>query len=320
MVLFDKGGHTLKTLDFKRSRRELQYQLYLGDTWGRIEAARALGELGADDEAAQALGAVLLDESVFWGLRKECALALAKNTGPVAQRSLLDGLSCPAPRVRLAVTEALDNMPLTPELDGKLAALFAGDPADAIRAAALVKLVRLKSDKAHKLCQQALTIDSDKDAVRNAGVDGLVSLGMPEDAAKLRPLAAVGQPRSHRHKAIEGFVSLAKQDKDEARRAAALEFLRPMLGDWFTNTRSSAIGALVSLGDKRAVADLRRVAATDPVERIRQQADKAARDLEAQQSPQQNWDEMNSKLKALQDEVDRLKGVVGELERRTPQQ
>jgi hypothetical protein len=278
-----------------------------------------LGDLGADEQAAAALAAVLADDDAFWALRKECALALGKNNSAPAQAALLAGLGIADARTRLAVVEQADKLPLGPELEAALARLFAVDPADAVRTAALVRLVRLKSGLAYKLCLQALSIESDKDAVRNAGIDGLLTFGKAQDAAKLQPLATAGNARSHRHAALDAYARLAKLDADPERRKAAAQFLAGMLGDWYSGTRGSAVGALVVLGEKSAVADLRRAAASDPAERVRRQANQAALDLEAQQSPQPNWDEMNSKLKALQEELDRLKGVVQELEQRTPQ-
>jgi aminopeptidase N len=319
MVLVDKGGHTLKTLDFRRSQGELKFQLEHGDTWGRIEAARALGEIGPDEAVVGALRSVLLDANAFWGLRKEAARALARNRTQAAIDALLAGLSLPTPKVRLACTEAAGDLPLNGAVETRLRELADTDPAYAVRAAAVDSLVRLKSGLAYAASLAAIGQDSDNDGVRNAGLRGLAALEKPEALAKVRALAAPGNPRSHRHQALDTFGQLSKQLRLPAEKAAAARFLLAQLDDWYPNTRSAVMAALVNVSDKSAVDPLKAAGVHDPLERLRKQAGEAARTIETQTEKKVTTDDLSVQLKALQDELTRVKDELADVRQRVPE-
>jgi len=56
MVLFDKGGHILKSTEFHKEKKEWLYQLKnAAELADRAEAAQALAKLKSDEDAVAAL-------------------------------------------------------------------------------------------------------------------------------------------------------------------------------------------------------------------------------------------------------------------------
>src|SRR5437667_3063118 len=60
MVLFDKGGHVLKSAEFHKEKKEWLYQLKnAADLADRADAVIALGKLKNDEEVVLAIGEAL---------------------------------------------------------------------------------------------------------------------------------------------------------------------------------------------------------------------------------------------------------------------
>ncbi len=326
MVLFDKGGHTLKTLDFPRSVEELVYQLDHGDTFGRIEAARGLGALGENDTAFEALKRTLMADG-FWGMRKECARALRASGHQQAPAALLAALDSPDAKVREAAADALGGKKNTPELEAKLLWLLDNDEAYWVRSEALESLCQCKSEKAYSACIAALEQDSENETVRATALSQLGSMDpLPEGvdrAALLETLAqyaTAANSREYRHNAINAYAAQASRLKDAEAKGKAADFLLPMLDDWYVNTRSTVIGAVQNIGDLRAIDQLRRMSTQDPVERIRNQAKGAASNIAARVDPQTSLDELKAQMKAMQDEIEALKKGYGEVKEKQAEQ
>src|ERR1700720_3558762 len=92
MVLFDKGGHVLKTAAFHKEKREWLYQLKNATEFAdRADAVIALGKLKNDDEVVAAL-ATALNTDQAWGIRAVSADALGRNGGSTAFKHLVDAL------------------------------------------------------------------------------------------------------------------------------------------------------------------------------------------------------------------------------------
>jgi HEAT repeat protein len=262
---------------------------------------------------------VLLDSAQFWALRREAAKALGRNRTQAAIDALLAGLAVDTPKVRLACTEAAGDLPLNAAVEAKLRGLVDSDPAYSVRAAAVDSLVRLKAGSAGAACLAAIAQESDNDTVRNSGLRCLVTLEHVAALDKVRALAAPGNPRSHRHAALDSFGQLAKQLRLPAEKAAAAKFLLDQLDDWYPNTRSTVMTALVNVSDKSAVDPLKAASVHDPLERLRRQAGDAARTIEAQTEKKVTTDDLSAQLKALQDEVNRVRDELAEVRKKVPE-
>ena len=89
MVLFDKGTQVLKSMEFKKEKKELLYQLKnAGELADRADAAVALGKLKEDDEAAVALGDALRNDKAR-GVREVAAESLGDLNSPARGEAIV---------------------------------------------------------------------------------------------------------------------------------------------------------------------------------------------------------------------------------------
>jgi aminopeptidase N len=275
MVVFDKGDWILKTLDFPKQTHELIYELENGDFMTRVRAAEALSAKGTDARTVPALRSVLLGDA-YRGLRREAALSLGKIESDAALAALLEGIAVGEARVRMASAEALGGFYRDEEAAAPLEKLVGSDPAYGVRAAAIASLVKIRAERASRVCLGALKQDSDQDIVRNAALNGLADLNDAAALDRIKPYCTSGNRRVYRNTAIASYAKIAKNLDEESARRRAAEFLYPSLDDWHLRTRGAAIDALATIGAPSSVEPLRRVASTDPVAEVREKARKAA--------------------------------------------
>ena len=106
MVRFDPGGNFLKTVEFKRPKEMLLYQLeHDDDVTGRIDAAKELAKLGTP-EAVEALKNSVRND-VFWAVQNEAARALGGIRTTAARDALLSLMKVRHPKARRGVVAAL---------------------------------------------------------------------------------------------------------------------------------------------------------------------------------------------------------------------
>jgi aminopeptidase N len=280
MIVFDKGDWILKTLDFPKQTHELVYELEHGDFMTRVRAARALASKGTDARTVPALRAVVGGDS-FWGLRREAALALGKIDTDAALAALVEGSGASDARVRLACAEALGGFYRNAEAAARLERLARDDRAYGVRAAAVASLVKMRGERAARVCLDALEQESHQGGVRSAGLNGLADLGDTAALDRIKPYCASGNPRYYRHTAIGAYARLAKRLEKETDRRRAAEFLYPFLDDGYLRTREAVIDALATIAEPTSVEPLRRLASSDRVAAVRERARKAADRVEA---------------------------------------
>jgi HEAT repeat protein len=212
----------------------------------------------------------------FWGLRREAALSLGKIDNDASLAALVEGTSVSEARVRLACAEALGGFYRNPKAAAQLEKLVGNDRAYGVRSAAIASLVKIRGDRASRVCVDALKQESDQAIVRNAALNGLADLNDTAALDRIKSYCTSGNPRIYRHTAIGAYAKLAKQlEKDSDRRRAA-EFLYPSLDDWHLRTREATIDALAAIGEPSSAESLRRVATNDRLAAVRERAKKAA--------------------------------------------
>src|SRR5439155_4317822 len=110
MVLFDKGGHILKSAEFHKEKKEWLYQVKSAtDLADRADAVVALGKMKNDDEVVAVLGDVLRNDKV-WGVRATAADTLGQLGAASASKLPLAALdSHDVPWVSNRVVSAIDN-------------------------------------------------------------------------------------------------------------------------------------------------------------------------------------------------------------------
>jgi len=258
MVLFDKGGHVLKTADFHKDKKEWLYQLKnateLGD---RADAIVALEKIKDDPEVVAALGGALHDDKA-WGVRAVAADALGQIGGPAASKQLLEKLnSSDAPWVRNRVVTALGNFKDDAAIAAKLSAVSRDDTSFRARAAALQAIGHLKSADAFATLTAAVSGDSPDAILRNAALRSFASLGDDKAVPILLEWSAPGKPIDTRTAAIFSLARIKKDDKDITAHVASY------LAEPHYSVRAASIRALGGRGDATAIPALEALLKSD---------------------------------------------------------
>jgi len=248
MVLFDKGGHVLKSAEFQKGKKEWVYQLKnapdLGD---RADAVVALGKLKNDEEALNAIGdALRIDKAL--GLRVIAADTLGETGSPAAAKYLLATLaSNDAPSVRNRAANALGNIKGDASAASKLESIAKSDSSFRTQAAALQSIGKLKTAGAFTVLEAAVASDSPDDVLRKAALRALGTLGDDKAVPLLKRWAAVGKPTDSRTAAIRSLGQLQKDNKDLTKE------IESYLTEPRFSVRMASIFALGTRGDASAI-------------------------------------------------------------------
>ena len=248
MVLFDKGGHLLKSAEFHKEKKEWLYQLKNASEFpDRADAAMGLEKIKNDDEVVSALGVALRNDK-FWGIRATAADALGRIGGAAASKQLLDALNSDnEPWVRYRIVNALGNFKDDKIIVAKLDAIAKDDSSYRARAAALQDLGRLKSSGALATLEAAVSGDSPDGYLRNAALRALGPLGDDKAVPLLEQWSAPGKPIDSRTAAIRSLASLEKSNQDITKQIAGY------LSESHFPVRMAAIFSLGGRGDATAV-------------------------------------------------------------------
>jgi aminopeptidase N len=258
MILFDKGGHILKSADFHKEKKEWLYQLKNAtELADRADAVAALGKLKGDEEVVAALAEALRSDKA-WGVRANAGDALGRLGGSAASKQLLDALNtAKEPWVRNRIVSALANFKDDPAVVARLNAVAGDDSSYRARAAALQSLGRLKASGALPTLQAAVAADSPDGFLRNAA---LRSMG-PLDDDKAVPLliewSAPGKAIESREAAISSLARLQKDNKEITKQIAAY------LNEPHFPVRMASIFALGARGDASAIPALEALLKSD---------------------------------------------------------
>jgi aminopeptidase N len=258
MVLFDKGGHVLKSTEFHKEKKEWLYQLKnASDLADRADAITALGKLKGDDEVVAALGNALLNDKA-WGIRANASDALGQLGGATASKQLLDALStAKEPWVRNRLVSALANFKDDPAIVAKLNSIAGDDSSYRARAAALQALGRLKAPSALATLDAAVAADSPDGFLRNAALRSMGPLGDDKAVPLLLQWSAPGKPMDSRNAAISSLARLQKDNKDITNQIVSY------LSEPHFPIRMASIFALGARGDASAIPALEALLKSD---------------------------------------------------------
>jgi aminopeptidase N len=248
MVLFDKGGHILKSAEFHKEKKEWLYQLKsASDLADRADAVIALSKIKNDDEVVAALGAAL-EGNTAWSVRVIAADALGRMGGAAAEKQLLAALnSNNQPWVRNRIVAALGNFKDDASLAPKLESIAREDTSYRARASALQALGKLKTPNALPALNAAISVESPDGFLRSAALRSLGALGDDKAAPILREWAAPGKPIDSRQAAIGSLARLDKNNKEITNQIASY------LSEPHFLVRMAAVAALGSRGDASAI-------------------------------------------------------------------
>ena len=264
MVEFDPREDILKTIEIRKSPSELIAQLKRGShVMSRIRAAKALGHFPNRSDVRAALSKVLLDQTEFYGLRRNAARAL----GTIATRRsctiLLAALAVKESKVRSRVARRLGYCKVVNPFDALLK-LLNNDQSYEVREHAVWAIARLRHKRTFKTLVSALKQEEWQGKIKAAALGGLRRLETPKALPHLRKHMAPGGPRRPRQRAIMEYARLVYQLKlhKKAEHRLALE---RHLDDSNERIVKTTIKALGLLGNYDAVPRLRRLASQSPL-------------------------------------------------------
>ena len=248
LVLFDKGGHVLKSAEFHKEKKEWLYQLKnAADLADRADAVIALGRIKGDEEVIAALGEALRSDKA-WGVRATAADALGQIGGASASKLLLTALdSNDAPWVRFRIVTALGNIKNDAAITAKLESVVKEDNSYRARAAALQAFGRLKTPNAFATLEAAVTADSPDGFLRNAALRSFGPLGDDKAVPLLLQWSAPGKPINSRTAAINSLGRLQKDNQEITKQIASY------LTEPHFPVRMASIYALGARGDTTAI-------------------------------------------------------------------
>lgn len=258
MVIFDKGGHVLKSAEFHKEKKEWLYQLKnAAELADRADAVVALGKMKNDEKVVAALGETLRSDKA-WGVRATAADTLGQLGGASASKLLLAALdSHEGPWVRSRAVSALGNIKDDAGVGAKLNAIAKQDESYRARAAALQALGRLKGPDALATLDAAVAGDSPDGFLRNAALRAFGSLGDEKAVPLLLQWSASGKPIDSRTAAINSLGRLKKDDKEITQQIASY------LTEPHFPVRMASIYALGGRGDATAVPALEALLKSD---------------------------------------------------------
>ncbi len=311
-VVLDPQGWILKTVDFSKPASEWVVQLAAAKPLAaRLEAIRALGDLGGD-EAVAALGRALREEP-FRGIRQEAAKALGTIATGSALEALRSGAGDKESRVRTAVLESFQSFPENAELIPVLRRALEQEESYYARAAAATALGAFEDRRGEvvPLLLAALEQESFREVVRAAAIKALARLEPARAYGPALRLARYGAPIDSRDEALEALVAIAAEDHrrhDEIR-----ETLEGYLNDASYVLRERAYAALGSLGDEAAIPAIERRARTEPDDRQRRNAGKAVREIRARTAEGKEEQALRDRVEQLERQTEVLKEQLKEM-------
>ncbi len=255
-VGFDPSNWILKTVDWTRPKEMLIAQVEKDtEAFGRIMAAHALGKLSGPEIVA-ALEKTLKNDS-FWAVRSEAASALGSIKSGNAQAVLLDALENEKhAKVRRAIVGALGEF-RDEKSATALEKILKGDVTDIVEMSAAVALGKTRQPNAFAALTQALGRASFNEVVRAGACQGFTELRDERAIPALLELTNYGKPEQARNAATNALGHLAKLFKDKEKERITDRLLE-LLEDKSWRTRLSAIGALQTLADEKALPALQR--------------------------------------------------------------
>jgi aminopeptidase N len=248
MVLFDKGGHVLKSAEFHKEKKEWLYQLKNAtEVADRLDAVEALGKLKEDGEAIATIGEGLKNDKA-WGVRATAADTLGATKNPAAAKLLLEALNnTKEPWVRNRIVSALGNFKDNNDVLTKVNSIAKQDDSYRARASALQAIGKLKAPNALETLTEAVKADSPDEFLRHAALRAMGELGDDKAVATLREWAAVGKPIETRQAAISSLARVDKNNKEITQQIAGY-LMEPHFP-----VRISSIFGLGTRGDASAI-------------------------------------------------------------------
>jgi aminopeptidase N len=279
LVLFDPDHIILKRTDFVKPEAMWVTQLMQDPhVIGRIHAAHALARLGSP-KAVGSLALALVQDK-FWGVQVEVAGALGKLGLNSSMEALLQGLKQVShPKVRRAIFDALGEY-TDPRVLNEIKSVFQREESYFAEAAAIRALGRQREPSLLSMFKELLKEESWNDIIRNAALDAIAALKLPESVDILIKYTH-HYPSSVRIAAIRNLGTLGS-----GREQVLTHLLNRLDQDRYLMVKMAAIRALGSFADERATDTLMKYTSGDWDGRLKRTAEEAIRKIRKGMDPE----------------------------------
>jgi aminopeptidase N len=311
-VLFDPDNWILKKLTFEKSKEELLWQLGNAATIiPRIQACEGLSKILKDDDVVGALRRALTKDSYF-AVRRAAAKALGEIRTDEAKAAVLEGLSDKDSRVRRAVYEALGEWREDDGVFEVLAKAWREEKMYYAAGSAALAMGASRHPRAFDTIVKGLDRPSHAGIITRNGLLGLAELRDPKAIEAIRPYIHPGHPSFIRMSACLALGKLG--DYLEDKRDAILDLLAPVLRDEDYRARIGAMQGMGVMGHAKAIPELQKVKAEDPLGSIRRFARRTIRQIREKVAERAKKLEQQQELDRLKDENKDMKARVAKLE------
>ncbi|MCL4539418.1 MAG: M1 family metallopeptidase [Bacteroidetes bacterium] len=274
MVNFDEGHWLLDQVHFRKSEKELAYQMKSdSDVVGRIWAADQLEKHYKNESEALLIAALKTDD--FWGVRRKCAQLLGDFVDSGSREALIAATHDADARVEEAAIRSLGNFKGDRDLEGFLSGIFYDQQNYFVRAAAITAMSDIDSAAAFHAIYTALDRDSYGEVIRTAALNGLTKIRPNMAYLIATNYAKYGEPEALR---TTGLRVLAKLDMNYQETIARFS---KYLSDPYIWARAGAIEGLGRIGKSSVIPLLRERMKVEPDGRLVAMARRAIESIEA---------------------------------------
>jgi aminopeptidase N len=282
----------------------LRHQLASAPTArGRWLAAHVLGKR-ADAPSVQALARSLANESEFWGVRAQAALALGETRVGEAFDELVRHVKTKHPKVRRAVVQALGHF-RTGAASQALERVALKDRSYLVESEAARSLGQTRQRAAFDTLVEVLDRPAWADVIRMGALDGLAALRDERAVSHVLARTRYGVPSRGRRSAVMALAKLTTERKHR-------EALEELLDDSDPHLRADVVRALVEMGDAKGRTALARRLDRENDGRVRRRIREALHELGARTRERET--ELRDELEKLRTEQAELSLKVKRLE------
>ncbi|MCS7117904.1 MAG: M1 family aminopeptidase [Thaumarchaeota archaeon] len=235
----------------------------------KLLAIRALGKIGSA-KSIDALGNVLVDGEVFWGLAAEAAKALGSSRSESAKERLISALKVVSrPKVRLAICEALSNFRGRDVAEALKSVLRNGAEGYYTRQAAAHSLGKSGDESDLEVLIAHLDEPSHNNAITNGCLRGIAEIGGERALEIVMKYTARDKP-SHVRASAASLLGRFPGKREVLKR------LGELATDESYRVRRGVVAACSELASPQVLPILNRIADSDPYEMVRRDARDAA--------------------------------------------
>ncbi len=311
-VLFDPDNWILKKLTFEKPKAELLVQLKDADRIiPRIQACEGLSKILKDAEVVEALERALTKDPYF-AVKRAAARALGEIRTEESKAALMAGVKDADSRVRRAVYEALGQWREDDVAFGVLSKAWREEKMYYAPGSAALGMGSSRHPRAFDTIVKGLDRPSHAGIITRNGLLGLADLRDPKAIPVIREYTKAGQLPFVRLSACLALGRLG--DILEDKRTEIRDILEPLLRDDDFRTRIGVMQGLAAMGDPKAIPELRKLQAEEPLGSLRRLARRTIRQIQDKVAERSKKVEQQQELDKLKDENRDLKARVAKIE------